>query len=94
MSTTSNSTCILCGDKAEHNLGYRDLRGKVAWYGDYCTNCFVQKLRGMVSVWNSRIKKQCKKCGNDLKDKRMKVCDDCQGMVFKDDTSLHNSEGI
>ncbi len=37
------------------------------WKGDYCTKCFVKKLRGMAFVWNQKTTKKEKK--NEVFDK-------------------------
>ena len=79
---TRSQKCILCQNQAEHQLSYRNVKEKVAWYGDYCTNCFVKKLRDMEKVWNDKIKKFCSKCNAELKDKRFDRCDVCLGLVY------------
>lgn len=83
MTKRLNEKCITCNNMAEHQLSYSNLQNEVNWIGNYCTICFVKKLRGMVQVWNSKIKKFCSKCNVELKDKRFDRCDKCLGLVYE-----------
>jgi len=71
-----------CSNNAYHKLSYEGLADSVSWEENYCLECFVKKLRGMVEVWNDRIKKYCNNCQIELQDKRMKICDRCAGRVY------------
>jgi len=75
--------CITCPNYAYHKLSYEGLGDSVSWEGKYCLECLVKKLRGMVEIWNGRIKKYCDNCQGELKDKRMKRCDRCAGRVYE-----------
>lgn len=49
--------CITCDNAAEHSLKYdKHFNDYVHWEGDYCTDCFVKKLRGMATVWSKYLK--------------------------------------
>lgn len=48
--------CITCNNNAEHTLAYCKISDENNWLGNYCTKCFVKKLRGMALVHNNRLK--------------------------------------
>jgi hypothetical protein len=55
--------CLTCDAVAEHGLEYTNMKNitnpnidSIDWIGNYCTKCFVKKLRGMAMVWNNKLK--------------------------------------
>lgn len=79
---TTKSNCITCSNPAYHKLSYEGLYDANSWEGLYCLECLVKKLRGMVFVWNKRIKKYCQNCNGELQDKRSKICKRCDGSIY------------
>ena len=74
--------CITCPNTAYHKLSFEGLADTTKWEGNYCLECLVAKLRGMTTVWNNKIKKYCKNCQGELQDKRMKICNRCNGTMY------------